>query len=260
MDLKFQKSAIDELKQLASSDRHSVLVEGVTGSGKSFLAKQYGQLCGIQDFALVQPTVQAIRDALDASYNLSSPVLFCIENLDTGVPAASFTLLKFLEEPTSNVYIVVTCRNRFKLPDTIISRSTCVSLSVPIVSDIRDYAEIKDVLKYRAIQTQSVWKGVRTLKDVDYVFRLSPEQLKYYDELKQVLNFKDPISTILWKLGHYNDNSETDINFVLNYMMGVYTSSRIQKYLIECLKDISTSRIASHAVLAKFLLECKYGE
>ena len=260
MDLKFQKSAIDELKQLASNDRHSVLIEGVVGSGKSFLAKYYGQLCGFSDFVLVQPTVQSIRDALDASYNLTSPVLFCIENLDTGVPAASFTLLKFLEEPTSNVYIVVTCRNRFKLPDTIISRSTCVSLSVPITSDIQDYAEIKDVLKYRSISTQSAWKGVRNLKDVDYVFRLNPEQVKYYDELKQVLNFKDPVSTIIWKLGHYNDNTETDITFVLNYMMGVYTSKRIQKYLIECIRDISTARIASHAVLAKFLLECKYGE
>ena len=260
MDLKFQQSAIDELKQLAESDRHSLLIEGVIGSGKSYLAKQYGKFCNFSDFVSVAPTVQGVRDALDASYNLTSPVLFCIENLDTGVPAASYTLLKFLEEPTTNVYIVVTCRNRFKIPDTIISRSTCVSLSSPITSDIDAYAEIKDIARYNALKKTSVWNGVRNLKDVDYVFRLTQDQLLYYEELKGVLNFKDSISNISWKLGHYNDNTETDLTFVLNYMMGVYQNKRIQKYLIDCIRDLATSRIAAHAVLCKFLFECKYGE
>lgn len=261
MDLKFQESAINELKQLAESDRHSVLIEGVVGSGKSYLSKQYGLMCGFSDFALVSPTVQGVRDALDASYNLTSPVLFCIENLDIGVPAASYTLLKFLEEPTSNVYIVVTCRNRFKVPDTIISRSTCISLSSPISSDIDAYAEIKDVVKYNSLKNTSVWGGVRNLKDVDYVFRLTQDQLFYYEELKPILSFKESISNISWKLGHYNDNTETDLTFVLNYLMGVYKNNkRIQRYLIDCIRDLSTSRIAPHAVLCKMLFECKYGE
>lgn len=260
MDLKFQSEAIEELNQLANSDRHSLLIEGPAGCGKTYLAKQYGKYVGFNDFVLVQPTVQSIRDALDASFNLSNPVLFCIENLDMGVAAASFTLLKFLEEPTSNVYIVVTCRNRFKLPDTIISRSTCVSVSAPIPSCIDDYAEIKDAVKFRSLSTLSVWKGVRNLSDVDYVYRLTTDQVYYFEELKNALNFKDPISNIMWKLGHYSDNTATDILFVLNYLMGVNNNKRVHRYLIECIRDITLSRIASHAVLAKFLLECKYGE
>ena len=260
MDLTFQQTALDELKKLADSDRHSVLIEGVVGSGKSYLSRMYGKLCGFTDFASIPPTVQGIRDALDASYNLTSPVLFCIENLDIGVPAASYTLLKFLEEPTSNVYIVVTCRNRFKLPDTIISRSTCVSISSPILSDIESYAEIRDAVKYRSLKNTSLWKGVRNLKDVEYVFKLNPDQLSYYDELKSIMNFKDSISNISWKLGHYNDNTETDPIFVLNYLMGVYNSKRIQRYLIDCIRDLSSSRIATHAAICKMLFECKYGE
>ena len=105
MILNCQKEPIQELKQLADSDRHSVLVEGPSGCGKSYLAKQYAAMLGISDFAVINPTVQDIRDSINGSYNLDSPIVLCIENLDCGVPAASYTILKFLEEPLSHVYL-----------------------------------------------------------------------------------------------------------------------------------------------------------
>lgn len=260
MNLKFQESAIHELELLANSDRHSVLIEGPVGCGKSFLAKQYGKLLNVVDFASVTPTVQGIRDALNASYNLTSPVVFCIENLDTGVLGASYTLLKFLEEPTQNVYIVVTCRNRFNVPDTIISRSTCVTVASPIDRDVNDYAELKDIVKYRQLSEHAVWKGVKTLNDVEEVFRLTPQQLTYFQNLTTTLHFKDTVANIIWQLGHFEDNTETNLQFVLNYIIAITKSDSVRTHAIECVKDLLKSRIASHAVLAKFVFECKYGE
>lgn len=260
MDLNFQKSAIEELTQLANSDRHSVLIEGVTGCGKSYLARLYAKLLNIKDISFVQPNVQSIREALEMSHDLTYPVVFCIENLDLGVVAASYTLLKFLEEPTSNVYIVVTCRNRFQVPDTIISRSTCVTVAIPTLQDVNDYAEIIDIAKYKSLKSLPAWKGVRALTDVDYIFRLKPEQLDYFRELKSLFNFKDTVSGLSWKLGHFPDNSETNLVFVLNYLMSTVKLIRIKRLIINCIQELSVSRMAQHIVLAKFLLDCKYGE
>lgn len=260
MILKFQSETLSELQSLASSDKHSILIDGPSGCGKSYLAKQYANMLGISDFSIVQPTVQSIRDIIDTCYNLSNPVVFCIENLDSGVQGASFTLLKFLEEPASNVYIVVTCQNRYRVPDTIISRSACLSMSCPIESDVSEYAELTDAHKYFQMKELSLWRAVRTLKDVDNVFRFTEDNLSYFEELQELCNFKDTVANIAWKLGHYNNNSETDIPFVINFVMNVSNSQRIRKYGIECVKDLNKSRIASHAVLAKFAFECKYGD
>ena len=260
MKLEFQTSAINELKQLAENDCHSILIEGSIGCGKSYLAKMYGQLKHIEDFASVPPTVQGIRDALEASYNLASPVVFCIENLDLGVPGASFTLLKFLEEPVDNVYIVVTCRNRFHVPDTIISRSICVTVSSLLDKHVTAYAQIRDNVKFNNLHTKAVWRGVKTLNDVEDVFRMTSAQIAYYDELSTTLNFKDTVSSLMWQLGHYPDNTETNIQFVFNYIIAIAPTARIQRYAIQCVKDLIQSRIASHAVIAKFIFECKYGE
>lgn len=260
MNLLFQKNSISELKQLANADRHSVLIEGSIGCGKSHLAKQYAKELNISDVIFVQPNVQDIREAMDRSIDFTNPILFCIENLDLGVLSASYTLLLFLEEPKTNVYIVVTCRNRYDIPDTIISRCTCVSIGQPVPSDINTYANSIDSSKYNALQGEPVWKGVNTLYDVDYVYKLNKAQIDYFKNLKSEFKLTDSVSNLLWKLGHYPDNSETDIRFVMNYLMNTMRNTRIRKYIIQCVSDLSSSRIAQHATLAKFLFNVKYGD
>jgi hypothetical protein len=257
--LNFQNNAIEELRQLAGADRHSVLLEGPIGCGKSHVSRKYGKFLHTNDIIFVKPTVQEIRDALDMSFNLSSKTVFCIENLDLGVPAASYALLKFLEEPTSNVYIVVTCRSRFGVPDTIVSRSTCISLSYPTESDINTYAELTDPKKFKSLQHTPIWVGVKGLTDVDYVYGLSNAQIEYFTELKSEFKMTDTVSSLSWKLSHYSDRSTTNLVFVLNYLMGTIKNKRITMHISHCIRDLTTSRISQHAVLAKFLFDVKYG-
>ena len=260
MILNCQKEPIQELKHLADSDRHSVLVEGPSGCGKSYLAKQYAAMLGISDFAVINPTVQDIRDSINGSYNLDSPIVLCIENLDCGVPAASYTILKFLEEPLSHVYLVVTCRNvNTGVPDTIVSRCACVSMSAPVDVDIENYAQVVDAARYEMMKSTPIWRAVRTFKDIDSVIRFNQSQIDYFNSLQSSLNFSDTISALAWKLGHYDDGSETDILFVINYLMCVSNSGHVRKHAIQCARELSQSRIAPHAVVAKFLFDCKYG-
>lgn len=256
MNFKSQASAILQLKQLAESDRHSILIEGFSGSGKTYLAKMYSEFINISDFQIVEPSVKCIRDAIDECIRLNTTIVLCIENIDSGVLAASYTLLKFLEEPLESVYVIITAENRNKVPDTIISRSAVVSTSPPLESDISTYAEAKDSSRYNEVRNRLIWKAVKSFSDAIAVMNLTNSQIDYIESLNKLIDTSEPISSTLWKLGHFDDNSEVPIKLLMNYII-VTTSGNVRKSAIECSNDLS-GRIANHAVLAKFLFDCKY--
>lgn len=264
MNFECQADALLSLSEFAKEDQishstspHSILIEGPSGCGKTYLASRYAKLLNCLDFVLVNPNVKEIRESIDTCYNTSTRLVLCIENLDSGAYAASYTLLKFLEEPSSNVYIVVTCRNKLNVPATICSR--CVSISVPAPShrDICEYAEIQDFNKFHRLKDSPIWKAVRTLKNVDTVLGLDDSKLNYLYSIR--FPFTDCVSNVIWKLGHYEDNSTIDVSILLNYLISISPDRFTTRQLIECEKTISSGRIAPHAALAKFVLECKYG-
>lgn len=258
MKFRHQLSAESELTDLAAADRHSILISGPTGCGKTYLAGRYAELLGVTNVATVDPTVSAIRQMSEDIAAITSLIVVCIENLDEGVPAASYTLLKFLEEPRPNVYVVVTCRNSYGVPSTIISRSVCVSVGPPTPTDIDTYAQSKhpDIFKIRC--TQPIWNVCRSFADVDQVFMLTQQQLDYFDTLT-TLSFNDTVSNIVWKLGHYPDNAETPVSLVLRYLYNSCENNITKQYILQCLTELVNSRLATHAVLTHFVFNCKYG-
>lgn len=260
MDFICQKQSLEELKLLADSRRHSVLIEGAEGSGKSYLAMRYADMLSIPDFQIIQPKVDDIKSAIDACLQISTDVVLCIENLDVGVSAASYALLKFLEEPLPNVYIVVTCRNIKHVPDTIISRSTVVVVSPPTDKDISSYASNKNSLRFKELSNTDLWRCVRTFKDADIVLHMTNEQIAYFQNLSEIREFKDTISNLVWRISHYPDNTDAPVELVIRYLMQLVHTSHIQKVGVDCLNDLSTRRIATHAILSKFMFEAKYCE
>ena len=253
-----QSSALSELHTLAESAAHSILLIGPEGSGKTYLSSLYSQMLGISDFQIVDPTVQSIRTAIDQCYQINNPVVLCIENLDRGVAAASYTLLKFLEEPKEHIYIVVTCRNQNRVPDTIVSRSIAVTTSSPVESDIDAFAQSKNSQRYEEVNKLTLWNCVRTFKDAETVLNMTTDQLQYFVDLESVSNFHDTVSNIVWKLGHYADNSEAPVELIIRYIMDICNSPTIRLAGMSCISDLSAGRIAAHAVLAKFVFQCKY--
>lgn len=255
-----QQEAMSQLQELSDHDRHSVLIEGVPGCGKTYLARQYANMLGIPDFQVIDSTVGAVRDAIDACYRISNPIVLCIENLDNGVAAASYALLKFLEEPAPHVYLVVTCQNINNVPDTIVSRSVCVITSPPIDKDIEVYASDKNFERYYQLHQTPLWRCVHTFKYADMVLKMTDEQVDYFAKLSEVLQFKDTVSNISWRLGHYPDNTDTPIELVISYLIEMSTSPHVKQAGIQCIKEINQGRIATHASIAKFIFESKYKE
>lgn len=259
MEFKSQLEPLEALRQLSNSRRNSIVISGPGGSGKTHLAKTYGKLCGCEDVIFVSPTVGEVRDAVSFFYTVESNILAVFENLDDGLPGASYALLKFLEEPLSNVFLVVTCRNLRGLPDTIASRAAVVELGPPTLSDIVSFAVEKDKNKFESVSKCDVWNVVRSFSDVDLLYSMSTEKLAYFDFIASKLHSKESVSTLSWMLGHYQDNSETPVELVIRYILCKHKDKYIQSVCLDCLKDLRFSRIASSSVLSKLAFELKYG-
>ena len=152
MQLMNQQQALIDLTQLAEQRKQAVVISGAYAVGKTYLAREYGKLLGIPDFTVIEPKVNDIKSTIDSLIQLDTPIVLCVENLDLGVAAASYTLLKFLEEPKSNIYIVITCRNISQIPDTILSRAILVSVPNILSADIDAYAKTKNSV------SSIVWK------------------------------------------------------------------------------------------------------
>lgn len=256
MEFNFQKSAIDLLQMFANNDLHSIIISGISGSGKTYLSKQYANMLNILDFSLIQPSVSNARDIVESSIELDNKILFCIENLDEGVLSTSYALLKFLEEPRTNVYIVITCRNINIVPDTIISRSSHIPLSPPRIEDINLYAEHKDPLRFQKIKNTELWKCAKTFSDVDKLFNLNESQFNYIDSINTKINLSSPVSSIIWSLGHSDDGSDIPIEFIIDRI--ILDNPEYLRYGVRCMDSIAKGRISSYAILSKFIFDIKY--
>lgn len=260
MNFLCQQAALADLKTLADNNTHSVLLLGPSGSGKTYLAHEYCKMLGIEDFITVPSTVSEIRQTIDECYRIHNKVLVCVENLDKGVFGASSAMLKFLEEPVSHVYIVVTGTNYNRIADTIISRSAVVTTAPPLPADINSYSEDHDYARYQVVSKSNLWKAVRSFKDAEYVMNISGERLQYFESLDSMWKASETVANLTWKLGHFDDNSETPISLVIQYIVANSEDAHIRKSGLECLSDLDSSHIATHAILSRFVFECKYVE
>lgn len=254
-----QMDAIQKLLSASNSKRHSILIEGCKGSGKTYLARKFAQFLDIPDFVICYPKVDEVKETIHTCYLSSTPVVICIENIDDGSLNAAYALLKFLEEPLSTVYIVVTCRDVTNIPDTILSRCVTINIAPPTQGDISSYCAEKypDTAK---ISDNVLLQCATSFSHVDDVMKLNSSQISYICNLSNMMKFNDTVSNIVWRLNHYEDNSEAPLDIVLNYLIHFAPTNHIKKAAIECAKEYSASRISISAILSKFAFECKYCE
>ena len=258
MNFKCQEYAIQDLKKLAEGNKHSIIISGPAGIGKSYISKMMTEFLNIRDIQYIAPVVSDIRDTIVECIQLNNPVIIVIENLDLGVITASYTLLKFLEEPNDNVYIVVTCRDLMKIPDTILSRCSTISIPPPTDNDIICYSESKNSDKFYKLKVLPIWKAIKNFSDVDTLFRLSKLEIEYIQDLVQNLDFLQPISSTVWNLSHFKDGKDCPVQLVLQFFASIVQDVHMFKFVIDCIHDLQVGRVGIQTILSKFVLNCKY--
>lgn len=258
MYLKFQEKSMEKLKSFAKSDVHSIILQGGRGSGKTYLAKQFGKFKNIDDFQSVQPKVQDLKEAIKASYDVNTNHVVCIENLEEGVNSASQVILKYFEEPLPHTYIIVTCINISKLPDTIRSRALSIEMNHPTEVDVQNFAEYFDKQKYDKVKNYSIINCCKSLKDVIEIFQFKKDQLEYLQSMVTdpsffTINFDQ----LLWNLNHFKDNSVIDLNIVFRNLYNNHNDPIIRKLSLEALQKLEFGRISKFAIQGQFVLNYK---
>ena len=257
MRLDCQQDALSNLKVLAKQHHHGVLVSGVSGCGKTYLARQYAEFLSIPDFYSINPAVSDLRTTIDTCVALDNPIVLCIENLDKGVVQASYPLLKLIEDCPEHIYVVVTCSNIHAIPDTILSRCALVSIQPPTHADLETYAKHADEAAFGNLIRNPLWQHVSSLHEVDILLKLTPEQTRYFENLQRILPISDTVSNVSWKLQHYEDKTETPIVLVIKHLMSMVGVGG-RRACISCLNDLADNKISKNAVVSKLVFDLKY--
>lgn len=259
MILEFQNKTIEQLKLASKLKNQSIIITGNEGTGKTFLAKMYANLIECENFITLKSSINDIREAIDQVFDIKDDVVICFENLDQAMLSSSYALLKFLEEPKSNVYVIITCRNLHHLPDTILSRSNVIEIGRPTKDDVEIYARNIDSTKYNLLHSRPIWKGATSLSYVKKILEMTEDEIQHYERCEKLLKSNKPISTILWELSHFKHNNQLcDTAFAVNYIIQTTGDLRIKMYAINYIDNLQKLNIAPHIILANFILHCKY--
>lgn len=255
-----EEKAYSKLEILSNSNCHSIIIDGFDGVGKTYMAFEYARLCGIQDMYSIDCTMLEIKEALDICMNSTNRVLLCIENIDTGVDAILSTVLKYLEEPSKTLYIVITCRNISLIPDTVRSRCQIISLGLPSESDLTSYITNEyNQLVFSKITQSTLFQCCKSYSDIDIICKLSLTQRQYFSKIPEILSTGSSVSTMAWKMSHFEDKTSIPTRFLFQYLLSVYKYDiTLTKYILNCLSDLYILKSTEQTVIKKFCFLVKY--
>lgn len=254
MEFQNQKSAMFELKHLASADCHSILLHGVAGCGKSWLSKKYQALVNADDFIQLDAKMQEIKDFISTVNLYQTKAVVCIENIDCGVDGAAQAILKLLEEPPENIYIIVTARYAKNVPNTILSRVSTVFIPRFKFDDLILYAKEKHGLKAESMQSDiSIF--CKNPNDVDFLMSLSQSDIDYLKKLPEQISSKNPVATTVWKIQSLPSGTKIPMEFIIRSLYNGI-GERFKPIVLQYESDID-SGVPNHVILSAMLLNIK---
>lgn len=257
MVLSNQVSAIETLKSLSTRKVRSVLICGPCGCGKSYLSNLYAKFLGIANVQCIDTKMSNIRNFIDIVAGTITPTVAIIDNLDLAHSSVCEAVLKTIEEPNPNLYIVVNCRSVSMIPTTISSRCTTVSVPGMNISDIEALVKPLDTNAYLRVQSTDIYTTVKSISDMTVLMDLSQENLAELCNLYQMVITASPVSDIVWKLQKFKDGSPVPTHLVIRHIMlnyPMYTA-----LCVECLRDLERSSVSTHATISMLVFNIKYG-
>lgn len=119
-----QERLCSEIQKLSLNDfPHSVLIVGPQGSGKSLLIEFIAEHLGLQTEFLSDVSF----DSLTEIYLRTEPIIYVLDNMNIKIQNQ---ILKFLEEPPRNSFIIITARRLGQYLTTIENRCRIWQLDI----------------------------------------------------------------------------------------------------------------------------------
>ena len=161
----------------------------------------------------------ALQEEFSKTSLVEGPRIYIINDADTMSSSAANSLLKFIEEPTSEVYGILITEHKENILSTIISRSMVISfneLDKKFLKEQLDTAEISPlILNCLCYLTSNLSEATECIADVSFVnlcevFRKFVNDLKeeksmslFYRAHLDILNSKDKLKIFLRLLEAY---------------------------------------------------------
>lgn len=120
---------------------------GVRGGGKKLLAQYLAELHNYT-FTMVDRDIDLIREAINNSYTVKEPVLYCIPDFEKLSINAMNALLKITEEPPNNSCFITTTEALSMIPATILSRAYIIVNEPYSKEELRLFTDDEQVLSY----------------------------------------------------------------------------------------------------------------
>ena len=115
------------------------IIQGSKGSGKKELANYFAEKMNLPKMYF-EPNIDGVRDMITMAYTQNYPILMVLPDCDKLSIAGQNSLLKIIEEPPKNTYIIVTTNSDILLP-TIKSRGNTILMEDYTVEELTEFAK-----------------------------------------------------------------------------------------------------------------------
>lgn len=238
-------------KLLSIIDNHSidsfprsVMLLGAQGSGKHTLCTYISNHLNLKIENITNNLTQEMIEEISTRVE---PSIYLIETSKITVREEN-TILKFLEEPLKNAYIILIAESKNRLLDTIINRCQIWALESYSKETLSQFITREDIDKELVLELAHTPGQVKKYSSVN---------LKEYDELaEKILGFIDVASvpntlTLVDKLSYKDEPDKLDVNIFFNVLLHeswAYVVDNLKPYANVCY-DL-TDRLVNESLIA----------
>lgn len=193
-----QEKLLHKLKDFTRDTfSHSVLLLGESGSGKHLIAQHIA--ADLLKLPLLDISENISEELIGSIYRNPNPQVYLI-NLGQLTEASQNVLLKFVEEPLNNAFVILLAENTFNVLNTLVNRCMILYMDPYTPEELQMFmprgADRALVLKVAHTPGQLKNLNVNTLEDMQNVCskiatRLSQANFANTLSISNKINFKD---------------------------------------------------------------------
>lgn len=223
-----QKNLLNKLnKYNVDTFPHSALILGEEGSGKHVLSMYIKE--NILGLPLLDITENISDEYIDMIYRNPNPAIYLID-MSKMMEKEQNILLKFIEEPLRNAFIILLCENRNNLLNTIYNRCVIFEMEPYTKTELEQFVTSDEDKELILSVLRTPGKILNTnLSNIRAIYDLCD---KMVDKMN-VANFSNTL-TIADKINYKDEYNKFDINIFFDML--IYTL--FNKYLSENNKNI----------------------
>lgn len=224
----------------------SLIIEGYEGSGKHLICDYLSKHLKL---TLLDITEHLDTESIDSYYMRSEPYLYLIDSGKLTIKNQN-TILKFLEEPLKNSYIIILTTNRYKLLETIINRAQLWRLDNYPKELLKQFSDNLDIIDI-AVTPGDILK----LKSLNI-----KDELSFIDKMIDKMNiaaFPNAL-TLSNHIGFNDEQDKISLNLFLRItkkLLGDKIKSGMNLYEIYKLTNDTLNKLSMLALDKKYLFD-----